>query len=738
MRIRILLWMVLAFVLASTAVGLSQAQSPSSFGLQDSSFTYQGQLKRDTLAVSGMCDFRFGLWDAEADGGQIGATSSKTNVLVSRGLFTVLLDFGPYAFTRQARWLEIEVRCPSGTGEYSRLEPRQVLSPTPNAIYAGTAPWSGLVGVPEGLEDGDDDTLSSLKCAPGEVAKWDGTQWSCATDLDTPYIAGEGLSLIGPELTVDTSYVQRRVDASCGIGSAIREVNSDGTVTCEPVTGATGSAWLLGGNAGTTPATQFLGTTDGVSLTLIVSGTAALRLTPAYDSFFGFAPNIVGGYSGNTAANGAVGGAIGGGGAAGAENRVLGNFGSVGGGRNNEVTDGLGTIGGGYGNTAGEGATVAGGGSNTAGAESFVGGGFANVASNSSMIGGGQGNRASDNAATIGGGEYNTASGQWATIGGGYQNSASERYTTVGGGRSNDATGLYDTVCGGEGNDARGSYAFVGGGKSNAANASFAIVGGGQNNTASNDHATVGGGGGNAASFTAATVAGGWGNTASAGMATVSGGSTNAASGTGATVSGGSQNSASGSFSTVAGGWLNVAQGDYAFAAGNRAVAQHVGTFVWGDSTNADLASSANNQFIARASGGFYFYTNSALSSGVRVAAGGSAWSSVSDRNLKDNFARVDGAEVLARLSEIPISTWNYKAQDASIRHMGPVAQDLYAAFGLGEDDTHISTIDADGVALAALQGAYQLLQEKEVRITDLEARVSALETLVAQLLQIE
>jgi trimeric autotransporter adhesin len=59
------------------------------------------------------------------------------------------------------------------------------------------------------------------------------------------------------------------------------------------------------------------------------------------------------------------------------------------------------------------------------------------------------------------------------------------------------------------------------------------------------------------------------------------------------------------------------------------------------------------------------------------------------------------------------IATWNWKSQDASIRHMGPMAQDFHAAFGLGETDKGISTMDADGVALAAIQGMHQELMER-------------------------
>jgi len=99
-----------------------------------------------------------------------------------------------------------------------------------------------------------------------------------------------------------------------------------------------------------------------------------------------------------------------------------------------------------------------------------------------------------------------------------------------------------------------------------------------------------------------------------------------------------------------------------------------------------------------------------------------------SDRNIKDNFAEVDPSDILARLSAIPIETWNYKSQDPSVRHIGPMAQDFYAAFGVGEDDRHINTVDASGVALAAIQRLYQMVQEKDVQIAELEARLEVLE----------
>ena len=105
----------------------------------------------------------------------------------------------------------------------------------------------------------------------------------------------------------------------------------------------------------------------------------------------------------------------------------------------------------------------------------------------------------------------------------------------------------------------------------------------------------------------------------------------------------------------------------------------------------------------------------------------GNGWSGISDRNAKENFAPVDGQDVLASLAKIPIETWNLKSQDPSIRHIGLVAEDFYAAFGIGEDNRHINAGDANGVALAAIQGLYQLSQEQEARIEALEAENAAL-----------
>jgi hypothetical protein len=99
----------------------------------------------------------------------------------------------------------------------------------------------------------------------------------------------------------------------------------------------------------------------------------------------------------------------------------------------------------------------------------------------------------------------------------------------------------------------------------------------------------------------------------------------------------------------------------------------------------------------------------------------------ISDRNLKEHIEPVDVQAVLARLTALPIATWNYIADDAGVRHMGPMAQDFVAAFALGADDRHIHVIDASGVTMASLQALYELVQEQARQIALLRAELGAL-----------
>ena len=262
-------------------------------------------------------------------------------------------------------------------------------------------------------------------------------------------------------------------------------------------------------------------------------------------------------------------------------------------------------------------------------------------------------------------------------------------------------------------------------GLANVVTDSFGTVAGGRGNRAGDNAGTL-----FDASF--ATVSGGLTNTASAQTSTVGGGQGNIASGQSSTVGGGQGNIASGVVSTIAGGNQNTAVGMGSFAAGTFAHANHDGAFVWGDNSSVSGVSSTGiNQFIVRAAGGIWLGTTSApsldiatnfltTSTGARLTIGG-AWTNSSDSSRKENFEQIDKHDVLARVGSLPITRWSYKAEGCSVRHLGPTGQDFAAAFGLGTDDTSIATVDADGVALTAIQALYEQVQELRKRLAALE-----------------
>src|SRR6185369_4577988 len=119
---------------------------------------------------------------------------------------------------------------------------------------------------------------------------------------------------------------------------------------------------------------------------------------------------------------------------------------------------------------------------------------------------------------------------------------------------------------------------------------------------------------------------------------------------------------------------------------------------------------------------------------GAFLAAGSGSWTSMSDRNAKENFQAADARAVLEKVVALPLQTWNYKSQDAHIRHIGPMAQDFKAAFAVGESDTGISTVDADGVALAAIQGLNDKLEEQRAENAALKRELAELKQLVKSL----
>ena len=272
------------------------------------------------------------------------------------------------------------------------------------------------------------------------------------------------------------------------------------------------------------------------------------------------------------------------------------------------------------------------------------------------------------------------------------------------------------------------------------ANVGLASVASGDSTIASGPRSTATGGGSEA--IAESSTAMGFGTLAtgvastSMGLLTVAGNTSSTAMGFN-TVAGGTASLAAGT-SSSAGGAAAMALGDAVHASGNgsvvlgsraNALPAAKGTFIFGDqSANDTIVGSNPNQFIARAAGGVAFFTNAERTAGVTLPPGGGAWAAVSDRNQKEHFRDLSGEDVLRKLARMPIQEWSYKAQAPSIRHVGPTAQDFHAAFGLGEDPLRISTIDADGIALAAIRAlearTAALIQENE----RLRARVEKLE----------
>ncbi len=364
------------------------------------------------------------------------------------------------------------------------------------------------------------------------------------------------------------------------------------------------------------------------------------------------------------------------------------------------------------------------------GANAFIGGGVSNAANaaEAATLGGGD-NQVCDPLSSIGGGDDNKISSghnsaAQSFIGAGQFNviTGSAEWSFLGAGLGNEITGEYNALLGGQSNLDAGTNALLGAGESNsiAAGVTDGVIGGGSSNTLS---ATYG------------VIAGGTNNNVSGEGAYIAAGGYNTASGEGAVVDGGFNSTAGGAFATIPGGYANYATGTYSFAAGARASALQNGTFVWSDGSDGDayLTAHAPYEFLARASGGFVLWTNAAATVGATLAPGSGTWASASDRDLKTDVVRVDDAAVLEKVAQLPIDRWSYKSE-RGVRHVGPMAQDFYAAFGIGPDDKHITSIDEDGVALAAIKALHaentrlRAHEEKmQVQLDRLVATVSAL-----------
>jgi hypothetical protein len=669
-------------------------------------------------------------------------------------LFTVTLDFGAAAFPGFDRWLEISVRT-NGSGSFATLSPRQALTPTPYAITAQNLVSGGLFGNPVNFNNpnnsfsGNGGGLTNVNATT--LGGFGYCALPCYWNLTGNAGTVPGLDFLG---TSDDQSLTLKVNNSVAlrIDPAANGPNMvAGLAAIKPTVITTGvrGAVVAGGGAPAGP----------------VTGVGGGDFHAIYDSdctIGGGFGNKVG--NGNSDVNDAPFGTVGGG----VFNSAANYASTVAGGDGNLAGGVRAAVGGGVGNQAlSDNSTVSGGAANvvsTNSPNSFIGGGFQNTirpGATQSTIAGGQGNSA--------GGVVINTSITGASVGGGVSNRADCAYTFIGGGKNNTindvlVSALYSSP-----------YSVIVGGETNKIVSSEIYT---------SDHSAIGGG---------------YANLIHGDFSAISGGSYNQIdASTGSVISGGYNNLIQGGlYAAIPGGQNNAVLGDYGFAAGLSAKAFHTGTFVWADSTGGDFASTGDNQFCIRAKGGVQLSTNTSVFCGSQTRQMVNLWStqfgigvqaateyfrsgsdfswfkggvhndnqnnpggglemmrltssgltvngtfvSSSDRNLKENFEPVNGRKVLEKVATLPLSKWNFKA-DPESRHLGPMAQDFYAAFGVGPDDRHITTVDEGGVALAAIQGLNEkvesenaLLREqlnrREAENAELKRRLERLEKLM-------
>jgi hypothetical protein len=221
-------------VLATSLVTLAQAGTI---------LTYQGKLEQSGQPAEGVYDLRFSLYETPVGDSLLAQADPVEGLTIdSSGLFQVEIDFGPMSFGGGEAWLQVEV-AEAGTGSFSVLDPRQLVTPVPKARYAVAVPWEGIQDVPPGLDDGDDDTT---------------------------YTAGAGVSLSGSEFNIDYVAVDERY-------------------------------WARQGNAAM--AGDFLGTSNATPLQFRVNNRPVATILDEIDAFSGeHAPNWIAGSESNVLA----------------------------------------------------------------------------------------------------------------------------------------------------------------------------------------------------------------------------------------------------------------------------------------------------------------------------------------------------------------------------------------------------------------------------------------------------
>lgn len=655
-------------------------------------FTYQGRLDDGGSGVTGLYDFEFVLFNAASAGSQILSPINLTNVQVTDGLFSVSLDFGPDAFLPgQNRFLEITVS-PAGSGNDETLSPRQEIDYAPRAGDSARpwteAPVSGFVSTPAPFVGVGRSTQISGNEAFGIRTNSGATYGGMYIQTDNasgwPFYGytnpGGGTAwtyLHGPtnewRVWNGGDHLMVTSDGRVGIGAvdSFYDLNVVGSI----------AANFVDVNGSISHNGDIFGPSGGrIRFGGMYNTVTTATVNPPFSSIA--SPNILLGVDSFTdisntlretkrVFDGSRGIFLGGGG------EVTSSSFAPSTARINWVADNFGTVAGGVENTVG----------------SIDGD---PTTQEFGTISGGLDNTVSAGYGTIGGGQSNTVTGSHGAIAGGFQNSVLE----------------YGAAAGGQNNDV-GAYA-IGAGDTNITG-NYAAAFGRNNETGS--FGLVSGDGNIAFPFAAA-----FGLNTEAGLAAMTYGESNQATGD----------------RSFAGGFSSRATGEHAVALGRAARANGDGSFVFADNNNFTYSVTGNNAFAARFTGGYTFVSaingSGTPVTGARLLPGAGSWTTLSDVASKADFAEADHHDILEKVTELPTKTWRYVAENESIRHLGPTAQDFHEAFGLGGDPKGIDTVDADGVALASIKALNEKLDAQSSIIEQQQKLIEALEKRLSEL----
>ena len=630
---------------------------------QGTAFTYQGRLNNGGSPASGTYNLTFTLFNTNTTGVAIAGPVTNNAVIITNGLFTVLVDFGSGVFTGATNWLEIGVET-NGASPFATLAPRQQLTPTPYAIYAeGAGNLSGTLSASRLTSNGNtngggDNFFVGLSGNSMTSGSYNTANGAYALNHDT---SGSGNTANGAQALQNNTSGSNNIALGYLAGYYI----------------TTGSYNIDIGNTGFSTDTNIIRIGSGQSQTFIAGvlngngggltnlNVSASQLTSIGNNNGG-SQNFFVGSSGNSTTSG-----------------------------NDNTANGYQAL---YYNTLGNDNTANGAlalYSNTSGSANTANGNIA-LDSNTS----GNDNTANGYKALLNNnGSYNTANGALALV----------DNTSGSGNTANGFEALYSNS-NGSNNIALGYLAGF-----NITTGSSNIDIGNQGLSTDSNIIRIGTPGVQTNTFIAGKVGLG-GVTAPQQTLSLNGG---------LNIDQSSQNNGifNYPYGTPNGACLSFGNnGGEGIASQRTSGANQYDLYFCTEFTPRITILAGGNVGIGITNPGALLQVGSATCNGT-------TWVNGSDRNSKEDFAAVNPRTVLEKVSALPITEWKYKVEADGTQHLGPMAQDFHAAFGLnGTDDKHIATVDEEGVALAAIQGLNQKLNDKDAEIQKLEERLEKLE----------